>query len=176
MNTTKHTYVPVLRIYCNYTIMFYLASNTLQYSLDPTLSHNMYICINFSVSSEPTNAIVSRTTHNSTQLKWSAPLQKGGSEIIGYKITFTSLKHSGYYIIGVINTWELVGLVQDSKYNIEISAINRVGIGAPANLTVKTATTGEIPCDTIVYGDTYIMHILNIQGMSSNDLQLKRVD
>ena len=94
---------------------------------------------------------MSRTTHNSAQLKWSAPLQTGGSEIIGYKITFTSPKHSGYYIIGVTNTWELVGLVPDSKYNIEISAINSVGIGAPANITVKTAAPGEKPRDTYVH-------------------------
>ena len=138
---------------------------------DSTLPHNMYICINSSVPSEPTKAIVSQTTHNSAQLKWSAPSQKGGSQIIGYKITFTSLKHSGYYIIGVLNTWELVGLVPDSKYNIEISAINRVGIGVPANLTVRTSATGEKPHDTYII----IMHILDIQDMSSNDLQLKTV-
>ena len=141
-NEHNQIHISVLYDAIIHFILLLIHYNTIVFTPDPTLSHDMYIYINVPVPSEPTNAIVSQTTHNSAQLKWSAPLQKGGSEIIGYKITFTSPKHSGYYIIGVINTWELVGLVPDSKYNIEISAINRVGIGTPANLTVRTSATG----------------------------------
>ena len=108
-------------------------------------------------------------------LKWSEPLQDGGSEITGYEIRYMTLNsdtHSGKYKIKVTNTWELVGLVPHNKYSIHISAINGVGVGVPANLTVHTSNIGEHHSCMSQYSVT--IHIQAIQysdNKKKNDIK-----
>ena len=95
------------------------------------------------VPSEPTKVWVEQMFASSALLTWSEPLENGGSDITGYKITFTSDRHGGYYVTGVVKMIKLVGLLANNAYNISISAFNTIGFGRASSQVFHTKSSGE---------------------------------
>jgi hypothetical protein len=111
---------------------------------DRCVEANTTVITRATVPSEPTKVWVEQMFASSALLTWSEPLENGGSDITGYKITFTSDRHGGYYVTGVVKMIKLVGLLANNAYNISISAFNTIGFGRASSQVFHTKSSDII--------------------------------
>lgn len=100
----------------------------------------------------PTNAHVIDTTKNSISVTWGKPVNDGGSAIQGYIVEICKAEEENWTMCtpptGLrVNKFEITKLTEQQEYNIQVCAINKLGVGEPAVLpgTVKPEDKLEIP-------------------------------
>ena len=97
----------------------------------------------------PTGLMAEKQGQNQINLRWTAPGDNGGSDIIGYRIERSSQRTTGWSV-RVANTnaidteWEDTGLDAGSTWYYRVSAINSAGAGRPSNVAFAT-TEARLP-------------------------------
>jgi titin len=96
----------------------------------------------------PTGLAAIATSPTKIDLSWTAPSNKGGYPVTGYKIEYK--KGTGTYLSLVANTantttsYSHTGLATGTAYTYKISAINSIGIGAASTEAAATPTTASV--------------------------------
>uniref|UniRef100_A0A4W5MT91 Titin n=1 Tax=Hucho hucho TaxID=62062 RepID=A0A4W5MT91_9TELE len=92
----------------------------------------------------PTNAHVVDTSKNSITLAWSRPIYDGGVDIQGYAVEICKADEDEWTLCtpptGVNATsFKITKLTEHQEYKVQVCAINKLGIGEPAEIlgTVK---------------------------------------
>lgn len=91
----------------------------------------------------PTGLMAEKQGQNQIDLRWTAPTDNGGSDIIGYRIERSSQRTTGW-TVRVANTnatdtaWEDIGLDAGSTWYYRVSAINSAGPGPVSNVAFAT--------------------------------------
>uniref|UniRef100_A0AAZ3RB05 Titin n=1 Tax=Oncorhynchus tshawytscha TaxID=74940 RepID=A0AAZ3RB05_ONCTS len=92
----------------------------------------------------PTNAHVVDTSKNSITLAWSRPIYDGGVDIQGYAVEICKADEDEWTLctppMGVnATTFKITKLTEHQEYKVQVCAINKLGIGEPAEIlgTVK---------------------------------------
>ena len=98
----------------------------------------------------PTTGHAVDTTKNSISLAWGRPIYDGGCDIQGYAVEICKADEEEWTICtpptGLnATTFEITKLIEHQEYKIRVCAMNKLGVGEPAEVqgTVK-------PADTIV--------------------------
>ncbi|RMW37155.1 MAG: hypothetical protein EA446_07665, partial [Nitrosopumilus sp.] len=86
----------------------------------------------------PQNLFATVVNYESISLSWNAPLDDGGSSILGYKIERESPRGDGWAVLvsdtGNTETdYTDFGLSENTEYNYRISAINSIGTSTPSD-------------------------------------------
>ena len=101
-------------------------------------------------------------------MSWTAPGNTGGSDITGYRITYSLAGENSWTTIDTETTatsYIITGLTKGSLYDINIAAINSEGAGSTANLTnvyvVKTDIENCVDLQNIRYAPSATFTVKN---------------
>lgn len=100
----------------------------------------------------PSNPRVADTTKDSIMLIWGKPIYDGGSDIQGYIVEIRKADEEDWTMCtpqtGLqVTRLEIGKLIEHQEYNIQVCAINKIGVGEPAQVPgmVKTEDKLEPP-------------------------------
>jgi hypothetical protein len=94
-----------------------------------------------SVPTVPTVVTTSAVTATNATLNWNMPLSNGGSTITGYVVTRNGVDSGGYgaystTLVATANSFPFNQLISGDTYTFTVAAINAVGIGPAASISV----------------------------------------
>ena len=95
---------------------------------------------------------VSTAGNASVTVRWTAPVNTGGSAITGYTVrryVGTSTVATAPITVGNVTSTVITGLTNGTSYRFDVAAINAVGTGAFSGQSTAVTPTAGTPADTV---------------------------
>jgi Fibronectin type III domain len=103
------------------------------------MKFDLVCCIMFlsDVPSAPENLAVTETSKSFISLSWSPPASDGGTPVTGYQVERCLAGSSRWLRVGKSDTTNYTDkeVVEDTDYQYQVSAENKVGVGPPSEPT-----------------------------------------